>query len=72
MVSTSSGQVPVKQASDPFDTFWDYVENLVDKISNPVAFATAPVGNTPAAARANDGSSPGTLNTTAEVAICAS
>ncbi|KAJ1973256.1 hypothetical protein H4R35_004210 [Dimargaris xerosporica] len=56
--STSSGQAPAKQASDPFDAFWDYVESLVDKISNPVAFATAPVGNVPVATRASDGSSP--------------
>ncbi|KNC97754.1 uncharacterized protein SPPG_09402 [Spizellomyces punctatus DAOM BR117] len=32
---------------DPFNKFWEAVENLVDKISltGPVAFATAPLGN---------------------------
>ncbi|KAI8913887.1 hypothetical protein DFJ77DRAFT_465086, partial [Powellomyces hirtus] len=34
---------------DPFNKFWEAVENLVDKISitGPVAFATAPIGNSP-------------------------
>jgi hypothetical protein len=29
--------------SDPFNKFWDIVEGLVQKISNPVAFATVPL-----------------------------
>ncbi|KAJ3172346.1 hypothetical protein HDU87_007942 [Geranomyces variabilis] len=32
---------------DPFNKFWEAVENLVDKITGPVAFATAPIGNSP-------------------------
>ncbi|KAI8142777.1 hypothetical protein BJV82DRAFT_614239 [Fennellomyces sp. T-0311] len=29
--------------SDPFNKFWEVVETLVDKLSNPVAFASAPL-----------------------------
>ncbi|GBC07545.1 hypothetical protein RclHR1_07520009 [Rhizophagus clarus] len=29
--------------SDPFNKFWDIVEGLVQKLSNPVAFATVPL-----------------------------
>ncbi|RIA85648.1 hypothetical protein C1645_741429 [Glomus cerebriforme] len=29
--------------SDPFNKFWDIVEGLVQKISNPIAFATVPL-----------------------------
>ncbi|KAG0187963.1 hypothetical protein DFQ28_005622 [Apophysomyces sp. BC1034] len=29
--------------SDPFNKFWDVVETLVEKLSNPVAFASAPL-----------------------------
>ncbi|KAF9083398.1 hypothetical protein BGX23_011505 [Mortierella sp. AD031] len=33
----------VKDESDPFNKFWDAVENLVLKISSPVAFTTIPL-----------------------------
>jgi len=29
--------------ADPFNKFWEIVETLVQKVSNPVAFATAPL-----------------------------
>ncbi|CAG8759466.1 12099_t:CDS:2, partial [Acaulospora morrowiae] len=32
--------------SDPFNKFWEIVESLVSKISNPVAFATVPLNGT--------------------------
>ncbi|CAG8513570.1 15115_t:CDS:10 [Acaulospora colombiana] len=31
---------------DPFNKFWEIVESLVSKVSNPVAFATAPLNGT--------------------------
>lgn len=39
---------PQDDPEDPFNKFWEAVENLVEKISitGPVAFATAPIGNT--------------------------
>ena len=44
---------------DPFERFWDAVEGLVQKISSPLAFTTAPLGpndptNIPAATPSND------------------
>ena len=40
---------PENDPEDPFNKFWEVVENLVQKISvtGPVAFATAPLGNEP-------------------------
>ncbi|KAJ3162847.1 hypothetical protein HDU86_003822 [Geranomyces michiganensis] len=38
---------PEEDPEDPFNKFWEAVENLVDKITGPVAFATAPIGNSP-------------------------
>ncbi|CAH1762844.1 6723_t:CDS:10, partial [Entrophospora sp. SA101] len=35
--------------SDPFNKFWGIVESLVQKISNPVAFATVPLNGTDSA-----------------------
>ena len=29
---------------DPFSRFWGMLENMLDDISNPVAFASAPLG----------------------------
>ncbi|KAI8888143.1 hypothetical protein K501DRAFT_174091, partial [Backusella circina FSU 941] len=34
---------PENEESDPFNKFWGVVETLVDKLSNPVAFASAPL-----------------------------
>ncbi|KAJ3297821.1 hypothetical protein HK104_000075 [Borealophlyctis nickersoniae] len=42
-------QVEGEDPEDPFNKFWEVVENLVQKISitGPVAFTTAPLGNGP-------------------------
>jgi hypothetical protein len=32
-----------KEEEDPFNKFWDAVEGLVQRISGPVAFTTAPI-----------------------------
>ncbi|KAJ3144626.1 hypothetical protein HDU89_008131 [Geranomyces variabilis] len=40
-------KAPEEDPEDPFNKFWEAVENLVDKITGPVAFATAPIGNSP-------------------------
>jgi len=37
-------------AADPFKDFWHVVEGMLDKFSNPVAFATAPLSPPPPAA----------------------
>ncbi|KAJ1958904.1 hypothetical protein IWQ62_004828 [Dispira parvispora] len=41
-----SDQPTMGNNDDPFEAFWVYLESLVDKMSNPVAFTTAPVGTT--------------------------
>ncbi|KAJ3024290.1 hypothetical protein HKX48_003115 [Thoreauomyces humboldtii] len=47
---------PEDDPEDPFNKFWEAVENLVDRVSitGPVAFATAPIGNQPVSQEVND------------------
>ena len=33
----------VHDTSDPFSRFWGMLENMLDKVSNPVAFTTLPL-----------------------------
>ncbi|KAI1315167.1 hypothetical protein EDD11_001224 [Mortierella claussenii] len=51
IVSLALHAAKQKDESDPFNKFWDAVENLVLKISSPVAFTTIPLdGDDPLAA----------------------
>jgi hypothetical protein len=47
--TTSAKLVIESHQNDPFNRFWETVENLIQKISvsNPVAFTTAPLHNEP-------------------------
>ncbi|CAJ0900151.1 4391_t:CDS:10 [Entrophospora sp. SA101] len=47
--------------SDPFNKFWGIVESLVQKISNPVAFATVPLNGTDSATQFDSNVMPSTL-----------
>ncbi|KAJ3046006.1 hypothetical protein HDV00_003754 [Rhizophlyctis rosea] len=51
---------PDNDPEDPFNKFWEVVENLVQKISvtGPVAFTTAPLGNEPPQLQVNTVLSP--------------
>ncbi|KAF9354946.1 hypothetical protein BGX26_007168 [Mortierella sp. AD094] len=53
----------VKDESDPFNKFWDAVENLVLKISSPVAFTSIPLdGDDPMLLHSPTTEDPPTLN----------
>ncbi|TIC19927.1 hypothetical protein E3Q13_01007 [Wallemia mellicola] len=40
-------RAPNPESSDPFDRYWGMIEGMINNISNPVAFATAPLDGLP-------------------------
>ncbi|KAI7870393.1 hypothetical protein BDF14DRAFT_1773834 [Spinellus fusiger] len=53
-----SNDADEEKDTDPFNKFWEVVETLLDKLSNPVAFASAPL---------NDDDKPNTNRTDPEI-----